>query len=299
MVVFSSRYVTDMNTIFEQQDLSMMKGEPVEKTTAEALNTSDQLRNLANFDVGDRIYQSKSLSQNKSCSNCYNTYGKPLTFCSRCHSVEYCTEECQRIHWHRDHMKSCSQLAVQWMADNLLPFWDTIIQHAHISQTLISHCIKSRLGSNVRGEIRAGSLGFGWVNSKIHIGLGSMTHCEDNDFQLNPNGFVDGHMWYEGFDGTVYDILSREYVINECDMFKIAPHPIKTSNNQNILHGSYRSLEKMGYHYIPLVNTGEEQALIRRMCKSTVKSGTVRHWLECLQSLTQLEDPRELWDEKM
>ena len=50
--------------------------------------------------------------QGRKCSGCEGVFDS-LLVCSGCRTVQYCSKECQRMHWRAQHKKDCDRLKAE------------------------------------------------------------------------------------------------------------------------------------------------------------------------------------------
>lgn len=51
----------------------------------------------------------------RKCAGCQHDFDSLLR-CSRCNSVEYCSKECQKVHWKAQHRRDCDRLKTERLA---------------------------------------------------------------------------------------------------------------------------------------------------------------------------------------
>ena len=221
-----------------------------------------------------------------SCEVCHTV--TELRVCSKCKSVSYCSETCQRSHW-KTHKKSCSKPRICLEDSVTICFYsrDSVMQKEHtarksattylryIERNCFSNCImnieplESLAGCALTAT--AGSLGLCSPTPTWYEwgGYGDVPHTTVKQFSSCPvTGLPDVHFWFESEDGKIWDVLDL-YLIHT-----VAPVHKKTIDCSGLVHGCFIAgktrveLESIGLKYIsttPLI----EHILIEKHAANT------------------------------
>jgi hypothetical protein len=124
------------------------------------------------------------------------------------------------------------------------------------------------------GHIRVGSFGFGFEVKPpmadptraegVHMEYGGDDFQSANDFVTGFGGGLDAHMWFENAQGHVCDKLNARDVSFVAGFHHVhEPKPWKPAQ-------TLAELKLLGYVYVPLTDTLEEQKLLARFWKITL-----------------------------